>query len=155
MASYRTLPDRIALGPSGYAITMKTSLGLVGAHDAWLSDKVSAWCFAILRFAVTLDQRDRRAAIAMAEDMDRRACEPWQRPFNFFLRTTSGVCDAVTNVNDPHRSAILQRYLKAVDHPRLREVMAAAFALDGGGASEQRRPGRTAAAPRLWHGLAP
>ena len=55
-----------------------------------------AWQLAILRFAVTLDNSDRLAVMAIASEIDRLDPQQQGKPdFKFFRRTSAELCAAI------------------------------------------------------------
>jgi hypothetical protein len=97
----------------------------------WQATKVRDWALAIVRFAVTLDDRDKQAVLAFAVEMDGLGSVPGAASFTFFGRFSSDVCRAIADRDDPNRTAILRRHLGTIDDRRLRQVTAAAIDLEG------------------------
>ena len=59
--------------------------------NEWHAKTLRAWQLAILRFAVTLDNADRLAVMAIASEIDRLGPEQDGKPdFGFFRRTSAG-----------------------------------------------------------------
>ena len=57
----------------------------------WHARTLRAWQLAILRFAVTLDNADRLAVMAIASEIDRLGPQQdGSSDFNFFRRTSAG-----------------------------------------------------------------
>jgi hypothetical protein len=55
-----------------------------------------AWQLALLRFAVTMDNADRLALLAIAAELDAPGFRPSARPaFKFFCRTSAELCHAI------------------------------------------------------------
>jgi hypothetical protein len=126
----------------------------IAVHD-WRERKVREWLLLLLRFAVSLNQRDRLAVEAMADELDSVGELRW-RPTapSFFRRTTTQVCDAVlANGGDAASVAILRRHIARIEDARLRRAFRAAVDL----ASSATRGGRTRDWRRerqnLWTGL--
>jgi hypothetical protein len=92
--------------------------------------RIRQWLFAILRFAVTLEQTDRAATLAAAAEIDCRGSATADSGFTFFARTSAKLCDAIVAKDDPEAIAMLRAYLRAIEHPPLRRAFAAALDLD-------------------------
>ena len=90
------------------------------------SEQVRDWLLAILRYAVTLEPRDRSAVLSLAQDMDRHGSSE-VTSFAFFARMSNEFCAAITNRRDPKRIATLRRHLKRIDDRRLRRTLLAAI----------------------------
>lgn len=62
----------------------------------WHAKTLRAWQLAVLRFAVTLDNADRLAVMAIANEIDRLATQSGAaRPdFSFFRRTSAELKDS-------------------------------------------------------------
>jgi hypothetical protein len=93
---------------------------------AW-DERVKNWLLAILRFAVTLEQADRNTVLAIAREMDR--CGSPAGSFGFFDKTSTELCNAITDNDDPQRAAILRRHFRRIDDHRLRRTFEAATGL--------------------------
>jgi hypothetical protein len=101
------------------------SLNVPGAE--WRAKTLRAWQLAILRFAVTLDNADRLAVLAIAAEIDRLGPSPDHRPaFGFFRKTSAELCAAILQPNEPN-STFLRQYLARIDDDRLKRVFAAAI----------------------------
>lgn len=109
-----------------------------------------AWQLALLRFAVTMDNADRLALLAIAAELD----APGFRPaFKFFCRTSAELCHAIINPRHPSSDAVLQQHLKRSNGERLKRTLAAALPID---IPCTRKPAAAARAKRdLWRGLRP
>jgi hypothetical protein len=97
---------------------------------AWHAKTLRAWQLAILRFAVTLDNADRLAVLAIAREIDR--LDPRQDDngeFVFFRRTSAELCAAIQAPGEL-TSAVLRQYLERIDDERLKRIFAAAIAAD-------------------------
>jgi hypothetical protein len=92
---------------------------------------IQEWLLAILRFAVTLQPADRQTVFAIAQEMDGLGYLPGRSSFSYFGRTSSDLCRAMTDRDDPGRSAVMRRHLVAIGDHRLRRATAAAMDLDG------------------------
>src|SRR3979490_1954957 len=96
----------------------------------WHAKTLRAWQLAILRFAVTLDNADRLAVMAIANEIDRlRSPNDGTPGFDFFPRTRAQPCDAILRPDEPG-STVLQRYHARVDDDRIKRAFAAATAAD-------------------------
>jgi hypothetical protein len=96
------------------------------AREARRTQKLNDWLLAILRFAVTLEQIDRATVLAIAKDMDRAGSSVGSIAFAFFARTSTELCNAIADRNDPRRVATLSRHLRRIDDYRLRRALEAA-----------------------------
>src|ERR1700692_910177 len=86
-----------------------------------------AWQLALLRFAVTMDNADRLAVMAIAGEVDRLAPERDGKPdFDFFRRTSAELCAAIQRPNEL-TSTVLRQYLARIDDDRLKRVFSAAI----------------------------
>jgi hypothetical protein len=100
------------------------------AQQEWRNKWVRHWLLAILRFAVTLEQADRAAALAVAEEMDRVGWRSEDQPtFKFFGRTSTELCSAIADKENPKTVAVLRLHLKRIDDHRLRRALEAAIEL--------------------------
>jgi hypothetical protein len=97
------------------------------AREERRAKKVGDWLLAILRFAVTLEQADRTTVLAIADEMDRSGFRVDNTAFAFFARTSTALCNAIANKDDPQRIAIFRRHLSKIDDRRLRRALAAAI----------------------------
>src|SRR5215475_8270755 len=89
-----------------------------------------AWQLALLRFAVTLDNADRLAVLAVANEIDRLGRRHAQAPkFGFFRRSSTELCGAMLQRNQA-ADATLREYLARIDDPRLKRAVVAALAID-------------------------
>jgi len=67
----------------------------------WNARTLRAWQLSILRFAVTLDNADRLAVMAIANEIDRLGSQHDGKPdFNFFRRTSAELCAALLRPNE-------------------------------------------------------
>ena len=95
--------------------------------NEWHARTLRAWQLAILRFAVTLDNADRLAVLAIASEIDRLGPQHDGKPdFNFFRRTSAELCAAILRPNEL-TATLLRQYLARIDDNRLRRVFAAAI----------------------------
>ena len=111
-----------------------------------VSRAVEEWLLSILRFAITLDERDRAAVLAMAADMDRHAFG-----FTFFARTSIKICDAIAAKDGAEAIATLRVFVRRIDHLLLRRAFEAVLDIRPPGAD--RRAISTRTRERLWQGL--
>ena len=111
-----------------------------------------AWHFAILRFAVTLDNSDRLNVLAVAQELDRSGRKEREREFHFFRRTSAGLCHAILN-HDETGSAILRNYLAQMGEHRLKQAFAATVGMPEPNATPMRR--RSKQDQYLFRGLPP
>ena len=96
----------------------------VPAND-WHARTLRAWQLAILRFAVTLDNADRLAVMAIASEIDRLDPQHDGKPdFSFFRRTSAELCAAILQPSEL-TAKLLRQYLWRIDDDRLRRVFAA------------------------------
>jgi hypothetical protein len=96
----------------------------------WHAKTIRAWQLAILRFAVTLDNADRLAVMAIANEIDRLSPRHDGKPaFDFFRRTSAELCAAILRP-DQLGSTVLQRHLARIDDDRIKRVFAAATGAD-------------------------
>ena len=119
----------------------------------WRARTLRAWQLALLRFAVTLDNADRLAVMAIAGEIDRLGPEHGDKPeFGFFRRTSAELCAAILRPNELN-AAVLRQYLARIDDGRLQRAFAAAIETDepktsSVGKTFKRDDG-------LWMGLSP
>src|SRR5258708_9950368 len=67
----------------------------------WRAKTLRAWQLAILRFAVTLDNADRLAVMAIAGEIDRLGPPHDSKPdFSFFRRTSAELCAGIQTPNE-------------------------------------------------------
>src|ERR1700704_5079811 len=96
----------------------------------WRARTVRAWQLAMLRFAVTLDNADRLAVMAIANEIDRLGPQHNDKPdFSFFRRTSAELCAAILQPNEV-TSTLLRQYLARIDDDRLKRVFAATIEAD-------------------------
>ena len=96
----------------------------------WHAKTLRAWQLAILRFAVTMDNPDRLAVLAIASEIDRLGPQHDSRPaFGFFRKTSAELCAAILRPNELS-STVLRQHLARIDDDRLKRVFAAAIETD-------------------------
>ena len=110
-----------------------------------------AWHLTMLRFAITLEDADRQAAIAIATEIDAFGQPRGARSsFEFFRKTSAKLCEAILQPQEP-TYATLRQHLVRIDDDRLRRAFAAAINFDQlkeASASKLVKP-----ADDLWKGL--
>ena len=117
----------------------------------WHAKTLRAWHLAILRFAVTLDNADRLAVLAIANEIDRLGPQHDGKPdFNFFRRTSAELCAAILRPNEL-TSTLLRQYLARIDDDRLKRTFAAAMEADQPTVSSADKPIKRDKS--LWRGL--
>jgi hypothetical protein len=110
-----------------------------------------AWQLAILRFAVTLDNADRLAVMAIANEIDALGPRHDGKPdFSFFRRTSVELCAAILQPNQL-TAALLRQYLARIDDDRLKRVFAATIEADQPKVLSPDRPFKRDRG--LWRGL--
>lgn len=115
----------------------------------WNAKTLRAWQLAILRFAVTLDNADRLAVLAIASEIDRLGPDG-TAGFSFFRRTSAELCAAILQPNEL-ASIVLSQYLARIDDHRLKRAFAATIEADqpkGSSAGKRFKRDRG-----LWRGL--
>ena len=96
----------------------------------WNARTLRAWQLAILRFAVTLDNADRLAVMAIANEIDRLGVQHDGKPdFSFFRRSSAELCAAILRPNEL-TPTVLRQYLARIDDDRLKRVFAATIETD-------------------------
>jgi hypothetical protein len=119
----------------------------------WHAKTLRAWQLAILRFAVTLDNADRLAVLAIASEIDALGPKHDNKPdFGFFRKTSAELCAAILRPNEL-TSTVLRQYLARIDDDRLKRVFAAAIEADRPKVSSVGKPSRRKNG--LWRGLSP
>ena len=125
------------------------SLKVPGAE--WRAKTLRAWQLAILRFAVTLDNADRLAVLAIAGEIDRLGPQHDGKPdFSFFRRTSAELCAAILTPNEL-TPTVLRQYLARIDDDRLKHVFAATIEADQPKLSSISKPFKRDNG--LWKGL--
>jgi hypothetical protein len=124
----------------------------LSAHGVdWHAKTVRGWQLAILRFAVTLDNADRLAVMAIANEIDRLGPRhDGKSAFDFFRRTSAELCAAILRPDEPG-SSVLQRYPALIDDDRIKRVFAAATGPDQPQVRSVSRPIKRDNG--LWRGL--
>jgi hypothetical protein len=123
----------------------------IASGGEWHAKTLRAWRLALLRLAVTLDNADRLAVLAIAAEMDRLdPVQDGERTFGFFRRTSAELCAAILQPNE-HSSTRLRQYLARIDDERLGRAFAAAIEADQSKVSSVGKPIRPDSG--LWRGL--
>ena len=103
-------------------------------RNGWQADKVRDWLLAIVQFAITLEPgRPADGACDRAGDGRARFSAGPLRPSAISSRTSTGLCRAIADRDDPGRTAILRRHLAAIVDRRSQTD-------DGRGDRSRRRP---------------
>jgi len=121
----------------------------IASGGEWHARTLRAWQLALLRFAVTLDNADRLAVLAITAEMDRlHPVQDGKPAFGFFRRTSAELCAAILQPNE-HSSALLRQFLARIDDDRLRRAFAATIEAEKVASTSKsiRRDGG------LWRGL--
>jgi hypothetical protein len=121
-----------------------------------------AWQLAILRFAVTLDNSDRLAVMAIASEIDRLDPQQQGKPdFNFFRRTSAELCAAIFQPSEP-AAPLLRDYIAQIDDDRLKRAFEAAIEEDDQPKAPAVSKAKASAVSKpverrdgLWKGLSP
>jgi hypothetical protein len=120
--------------------------------NEWHARTLRASQLAILRFAVTLDDADRLAILAIAHQIDGLAPKSdGQLDFNFFRRTSAELCAAMLRPGEL-TATLLRQYLVRIDDDRLRRAFAAAVEVSQPKVSSVSKPIKRD--DELWRGLA-
>jgi hypothetical protein len=118
---------------------------------AWHAKTLRAWQLAILRFAVTLDDADRSAVMAIASEIDRSGPQHDGRSgFGFFRKTSMELCSAILRPNEL-TTAVLRQFLARIDDDRLKHIFAAAMEAGQPKETSVRKPFKRDES--LWRGL--
>jgi hypothetical protein len=100
------------------------------SQKGWVAKALRAWHLTMLRFAITLEDVDRQAAIAIATEIDALGQPRGARSsFGLFRKTSAKLCEAILQ---PREStyATLRQHLVRIDDDRLRRTFAAAINFD-------------------------
>ena len=112
---------------------------------------VQNWQFAVLRFAITQDHRDRDLVFDHARELDRTGSGGKRQTFAFFSRTSEDVCMSILARHQFGRLDASLRYAALIEDPRLRRAFRAALESD----CKSTAP-RAIAKPKradMWRGL--
>ena len=107
---------------------------------------VRSWLLALLRFALTLEDSDRREVLACAAALDRAGREASSTSFSFFHSESVELCAAIAAPQRAGRKEILRRHLARIADPKLRGTMEAALGITA-------RSPRPTSTDWLWRGL--
>jgi hypothetical protein len=120
-------------------------------ENDWHARTLRTWQLALLRFAVTLDNADRLAVMAIASEIDRLDPQHDGKPdFSFFCRTSAALCAAILQPNE-FTSTVLRQYFARIDDDRLKRAFAATIEADQPRPSPVGKPVKHD--NRLWKGL--
>jgi hypothetical protein len=100
-------------------------VGETGSHD-WRDRQVREWLLLLLRFAITREQSDRSAVLAMADELDSLGARWRPNAPQFFHKTSREVCNAILQVAEGHSHPVLLKHCLRIDDPRLRRAFRAA-----------------------------
>jgi hypothetical protein len=125
----------------------------IGTND-WHERKIREWLLLLLRFAVTHEQSDQCAVLAMAEELDSigRCCGSGGP--TFFRRTSQQLCRAILAAGDGPIEPVLRKHIARIHLPRLRRAFEAALGVESpaqSSASSERRKRRKD--QDFWRGL--
>jgi hypothetical protein len=124
-------------------------------HSSWYSvlvehsHRIRDWLFAILRFAVTLDQSDRAAAMVLAREIDHLGSHMSHSGFSYFSKTSSRFCDCIVANNRLDNTNELRHFVKRIDDDRLRRAFEALLFEKSVESTRSRKADRQ----YLWKGL--
>lgn len=131
------------------------------AEEKWRAKIVGDWLLAILKYAVTLRQEDRRSALAIAGVLDHLGSGTSgglgmssRSAFLFFRRMSGELCNAIVDSGAPQNAELLRLHLNRIDDPRLKRAFEAAVAIEGiSGGLKTNANTRNRARADLWKGL--
>src|ERR1700759_1277790 len=109
-----------------------------------------AWHLAILRFAVTRDNADRLAVLAVAREIDGLGRSQQSPSFGFFRNTSSELSAAILD-RDEAADKTLRRYLGQIDEAPLGRAIGAALEIELSTRATEKRRSRITSS--LWQGL--
>jgi hypothetical protein len=89
------------------------------------SHRIREWLLEILRFAVTLEHRDRATVMGLAAEMDRLGPGTTQSGFSYFTRTSVEFCDGIVGNGSAENAAGLRLYIGKINDRRLRRALEA------------------------------
>jgi hypothetical protein len=102
----------------------------LSTSDSLISDesrRIREWLLGILRFAVTLEQRDQAAVMCLAAEMDRLGADTIQSQFSYFSRTSVEFCNCILGCWSVANSTELRLHLQKINDGRLRRALEAAL----------------------------
>ena len=120
--------------------------GTVERHAALLR----AWHLSILRLALTRDNADRLAVLAIANEIDRLGRRDAPSGFSFFQRTGVELCAAILR-RQQGDDAVLGGYLAQIDDARLHRALVGALEIPQAKSDLARK--RVKPNQDLWRGL--
>jgi hypothetical protein len=120
-------------------------------RDEVLTKQVEHWLFALLRFALTLDETDRTALMARAGEFDRAGSRFEGPGFSFFTCASAEFCGAILAPVDPASCVTLRCFLNRIDNTRLRVTFEAAI---GSVQRSSTQGQKSRSRDNLWKGLA-
>jgi hypothetical protein len=138
--------------------TRKGMIHRLGRQNGSISDpsvieesrRIREWLLGILRFAVTLEQRDRAAVMCLAAEMDRLGASTTRSGFSYFTRTSTKLCDCIAAKHEFDKLAELCLHIEKIDDRRLRRALEGALFAKRNKSVRSRQPDRE----YLWKGLA-
>ncbi len=92
----------------------------------WADRKIRDWLLALLRFAITRDEKDAAGVLTLAEELDMIGGSSLPSAPTFFRRTTDEVSNAIRCADAPTSAAVLRRHTERIEKPRLKRAFAAA-----------------------------
>jgi hypothetical protein len=100
------------------------------SQKGWEAKALRAWHLTMLRFAITLEDADKQAAMAIATEIDVLGqLRSARSSFGFFRRTSVELCEAILQP-DELTYATLRQHLARINDGRLRRAFAAAINFD-------------------------
>lgn len=115
------------------------------------SQRIRQWLLFILRFAITREQADRAAVLAMADHLDRPSATHTRRGFSFFARTSAEICSLIDSKRGLEENARLRLQLRRIDDVRLRRALESVLEIER--ADSKVRGARLRQSLELWRGL--
>jgi hypothetical protein len=140
--------DGIATVKQAASLEQASATALATDAQERAARRIREWLLFLLRFAVTSEPADRSVALALADEIDAVGLHWRPSAPTFFRRTTGEVCDAITAVDDPKRTAVLKQHIARIDNPALRRAFQAAVNMERRSDNSVKRE-RTG----LWSGL--
>jgi hypothetical protein len=101
----------------------------VSGSTHWQRLKIREWLLLLLRYAVTHEVADRKAAIRYAAELDSPG-RWWTGGPGFFVSTTQEVCRAVVSPKNPYSDTVLRIHSSRIEDVRLRRAFRAAVGLE-------------------------
>src|ERR1700756_3915949 len=100
-------------------------------RNGWQAGKIQDWLLAVVRFPITLEPADRQTVLAIAQETDGLGSLPGRSSFSYFVRTSTELCRAIADRDEPGRITIIRRHLAEIGDRRLRQTTATAVDLEG------------------------